>query len=124
MALSQSSKAPKYVAVTYMKVPAGKAGPYHTLESDHRKPIHKKLIASGAERSWTLYSLLTSGTGDPYNYLTVQEFDSLDQYYGADYAKAFTDAHPGKSVDSIMERTVSARDGVAVKLMERIDHVE
>ena len=124
IAFGQSSKAPKYVSVTYMKVAAGKAGPYLSLESDVWKPIHKKLIASGAERSWTLYGLLTSGTADPYNYVTVQEFDSLDQYSGADYGKAFTDAHPGKSVDSVMQSTVGARDAVSVQLMERIDHVE
>ena len=124
VALGQSTKAPKYVSVGYMKVPAGKEGPYLSLESDVWKPIHKKLIATGVERSWTLYGLLSAGTDDPYNYVTVQEFDSLDQYYSADFAKVLTEAHPGKSMDSIMNNTMSARDGVAVKLMQRLDHVE
>ena len=124
VAFSQSSKAPKYVSVAYMKVPAGKEGPYLSLESDVWKPIHKKLIASGVERSWTLYGLISAGSSDPYNYITVQEFDSLDQYYGADYTKTLTEVHPGKSVDSILENTYHARDGVAVELMERLDHVE
>jgi hypothetical protein len=34
IALGQSGKAPKYVGVTYMKVPAGKDAPYLSLESD------------------------------------------------------------------------------------------
>jgi len=124
VALGQSSKAPKYVSVAFMKVPAGKEAPYLSLEKDVWTPVHRKLIASGAERAWTLYSVSTAGTSDPYNYVTIQEFDSLDQYFGADYRKAFTDAHPGKSVDSIIASTVSARDEVAVRIMERLDHVE
>jgi len=124
VAFTQSARAPKYVAVGYMKVPVGKQQAYLTLESDVWKPIHRKLIASGSQRSWTLYGVLSAGTGDPYNFVTVQEFDSLDQYFGADYAKAFGEAHPSKPPEGIMEQTFGARDGVAVKLMERIDHVE
>lgn len=124
VAFTQSAGAPKYVAVAYMKVPAGKEQTYLETESNLWKPIHRKLIASGAERSWTLYGALPAGTGDPYNFVTVQEFDSLDQYFGADYEKLAGEAHPGKSVESVLELTLKARDAVAVKLMERIDHVE
>jgi hypothetical protein len=124
VAFTQSTKPPKYVAVAYMKVPAGKEGGYLAMESDLWKPIHRKLIASGAERSWTLYGVLSAGTADPYNFVTVQELDSLDQYFGADYAKVMGEAHPGKPVEGLMDQTFQARDGVSVKLWERIDHVE
>ncbi len=124
VAFTQSAKAPKYVAVGYMKVPSGKEQTYLELERDVWKPIHRKLIESGRQRSWTLYSALSAGTDDPYNFVTVQELDSLDQYYGTDYAKATGEAHPGRTAESIFEQTFKARDMVAVKLMQRIDHVE
>jgi len=124
VAFTQSEKAPKYVAVGYMKVPSGKEQTYLEVESSIWKPIHRKLIENGSQRSWTLYGVLSAGTGDPYNFLTVQAFDSLDQYYGAEYGKAMGEAHPGRAAESIFEQTLKARDMVAVKLMQRIDHVE
>ncbi len=88
------------------------------------KPIHRKFIENGGERSWTLYGVLSAGTDDPYNFVTVQAFDSFDQYYGTDYAKVAGEAHPGRTTESIFEQTFKARDMVAVKLTQRIDHIE
>ena len=125
VAFTQSaSKAPRYVALGYMKVPAAEGQAYLALERDVWKPIHRKLIVSGAERAWTLYGVVSGGTGDPHNFVTIQEFDSLDPFFDADYGKVAVEAHPGKSMESIMEQTLKARDLVAMKLMERIDHVE
>jgi hypothetical protein len=124
VAFSQSAKAPKYIAFAQMKVAPGKEQAYLALESDVWKPIHRKMVANGSERSWTLYSVQSAGTGDPYNFVTVQAFDSLDQYFGLDFPKTIGEAHPGKTMDSIMQQTLGAREEVAMKVMERIDHVE
>lgn len=124
VAFTQSAKAPKYVAVGYMKVPSGKEQAYLETERGLWKPIHRKLIENGGQRSWTLYGVLSAGTDDEYNFVTVQELDSLDQYYGTDYAKATSETHPGRTAESIFEQTYKARDMVAVKLMQRLDHVE
>jgi hypothetical protein len=124
VAFTQSTKAPKYVAVAYMKVTPSGGDTYLAMERDLWKPIHRKLIASGAERAWTLYGVLNAGTGSPYNYVTVQTFDSLDQYYSTDFEKAAKDAHPDKSIQDVMNQTLQARDAVSTQLLERLDHVE
>ena len=124
VAFTQSETPPEYVAVAYMKVSPGGEQAYIEMERDVWKPIHKKLIEKGLQRSWSLYSLLTAGTGDAYNFVTIQTFDSLDQHFGADYDTVAVEANPSRTLDSIYEQMNETRDLVSYQLLQRLDHVE
>ena len=124
VAWTQSETTPRYMLVADMKVRPGDGQAYVAMERDVWKPMHKKIIESGKTRSWSLYGVMFSGTEDPYNYVTVQTFDSLDDFYSVDFAKVAGEVHPDRAVASLSEQALKMRDNVADQLLWRIEHAE
>ena len=77
---STDTKPAKYFQVDYMKVSPGKEADYLKVEKEMWRPLHQERIKQGLSRSWSLYALqFPSGTGEKYDYVTVNAFDQFGQ---------------------------------------------
>ncbi len=121
-ALTQS-KPPQYVIVGYMKVEPDKEQQYLDLEQLW-KPVHQELIKAGKKKSWSLYGVNYAGTGEEYNYLTVNVYDKYGELENPYPSEFFGKAHPKMELSEIVSRTIDARKLVRSELWTLIDQAQ
>ena len=118
---------PKYFLVDYMKVDPGDESEYLKLEEDVWKPLHQELIKNGILKSWSVYGVeFPSGTDEKYNFLTINVFNSLQDYEkrSSSFGSVFPKVHPNKKVDDVLSQTFKTRRLVRSELWVLIDQTE
>jgi len=114
-----------YLLFEFMEVDGEQEAAYMETE-EFWENIHRERVKNGDIIGWDLWKLQPGGEDQPYQYLTVNLYDSpVKMMTGAgDFTKALTDAYPDMSEDvleKILDRTGKSRD-LAVRLyVEFID---
>lgn len=112
----------KYLQIDYMKVEQGKEAEYMDVETNIWKPVHNEFIKAGSRVGWSFWSrIFPSGSGQEFQYITVNYFKDWSKIGDADYNDAFNKAHPGKDINTISERTDASRNLVKSELWEYVD---
>ncbi len=113
-----------YLEVNFMHVEPGKNSAYEQLETDIWLPIHTESIESGRTAGWGLWrSLFPRGSGQKYQYLTLNTFSEFSYIFQADYSAAFKNIHPEKDFADVTEKSREARTIVRTELWDLIDFV-
>lgn len=114
----------KYLQIDYMKVETGKEDEYFDVETKIWKPVHNEFIKAGSRVGWSLWgTVFPSGTGQEFQYITVNYYADWSKIGMADYNDAFSKAHPGKDINALSERTGASRNLVKSELWEVIEKV-
>lgn len=110
------------IVVDLMKVKPGDEGKYIDLEQNIWKPIHQERINQGIIVGWMLYQVMYSGSGDSYNYATVNVYADPAKletsYEGIDFEKI----HSGKDINEVIKATLDSRTIVKEQLMSRVNY--
>jgi hypothetical protein len=69
------------VIVAYMKVKPESVNDYLEVEKAWKK-LHVKAIEAGVHNGWQLWRNIHAGADDPYQYITIQWYDSYDHTFG------------------------------------------
>lgn len=120
-AAQEDGAAPVYAAVDCMK----STGPdYVQVEKQVWQPMHQYLVGQGKRESWALYRVMYGDRSrcDYYTVTTYRGESQLDE--GADFGAAFSAVHGSKSADSMMTKTLAAREHVATELWLLVDRTE
>lgn len=96
--------------VNYMKVKSGNGNAFISNEREWKK-LHQKRVNEGKMLSWHLFGVMGSGTGSPYNYVTVDIYSDMKSALQGitedELKKAFGDKY-----NDLMTKTGAARDMV------------
>lgn len=111
--------AARYLLVDYMKTRTGQ-DPL-TMEREVWAPLHEARIQEGIIKHWSTYRLaVPGGSGNAYDYGTVNYFDSM-AYFDDPYPTALLErALKGADPEALMEKTEAARDFVKQELWFRV----
>jgi hypothetical protein len=110
-----------------MKVLNGKFSQYLDVERKVWKPLHQARLKAGNGRSWALYeSRFPSGTAATRDYLTINVFDSMQDYdnYEDSLVKTLAQVYPSKTGDQLIAETVATRDLVSNELWVEVDRAD
>ena len=88
---------------------------WRKVEHDLWRPIQQERINNGQLISWTVMEPVYSGP-HPYDYVTVESYNSMDQATKADFATVFNKVWGEKNVESRMTQTFNARDQLGNEL--------
>ena len=114
-----------YVRLDYMKVQPSQGAEWSKSERETYKPLHQARIEMGALKGWTLTTLmLPSGSGLPYNAMTVNTFKDWAQIGGpTKYTEAYQKVYPGKDMSALTAQMSKLRDIVRTDWYEVVDVV-
>jgi hypothetical protein len=116
-----------FYQVNFMKPKPGKTGDFFKFERTVWMPLAKEAAkAGGTRKGWAVYSMLyPSGTGVPYDALTIDVFRDWDSVWkGAGFSKeVFEKVFPGKTQEELFEPMASVRDLVRRELYVVVDRL-
>lgn len=124
-----SSEEPgNYIMVNFMSVPPGADAEYLSMEQEIAKPMHEARVQKEMMTGWHMYQvLLPSGTSVPYNYATVDGYQSVgDLGQGFATEEIASMAYPGVSqaeVTRMWESIPETRSIYKSELWVRVDNV-
>lgn len=112
------------VSVHYMKAVPGEEAAYERLESETWKPIHQARHQAGALRDWVFYRVdFPAGSEAPYNYVTVNVYDSWADYDVQELADWVREAYPDRTLPELTAEARAARDYVRGEIWRPIDRL-
>ena len=126
---ASNSKPSPVISIAFMQVAQGMGGDYVEMEDTYFKKFHEGLIEAGARNSWGVYQRISPfGTGNGYNYVAVNGYESLAHMDGegvaeGTYDAAWEKARGDKTMDEIGEMANTTRDMVSTVMWRRIDLV-
>lgn len=109
-----------FVVVDYIKVKPENNAAYLNLEQDIWKPMHEERIRRGIIVGWYLYAVEFSGTGDEYNYVVINLYDSADNLENPWESDIPGQVHPSRSIEEILKSTTDVRQTVKSELFSSI----
>lgn len=113
-----------YMQVNFMKVAPQNQPEYQQLESEIWQPIHNQSIQLGRTTGWGLWkSLFPRGSGQPYQYLTLNTFSDFRTILGLDFSIPFKEIHPNKNYNQFLEKAQKLRTINRTELWYLIDYV-
>lgn len=114
----------KYLQVNFMKVKSGGGSAYVENEQKVWKPIHQEFVKAGTRAGWSLWqTIYPNGDGEPFQYVTVDDYNNFAQLGQADFQAAVQKAHAGEDIDQLMQETNNARTLEKSELWELLDMV-
>ncbi len=116
----------RYVEMDYMDTPEGKEAGYVNAEDKYWKPMQEQRIKNELMTGWDLWKLkYPTGTGEAYDFVTVNFFDSYSKLAWPDYPPdVISGAHPDFATgdfDRIVEETLRTRSMVQMQLWIRLE---
>jgi hypothetical protein len=69
------------VIAAFMKVTPGQNSEYLEVEQEWKK-FHQRAVEEGVYMGWQLWRKLHAGANDPYDYITLQWYDSYESTFG------------------------------------------
>ena len=119
-AAQEEPEGPLYVLLDCMK---STSADYVAVETEIWQPIHQEAVKQGKMVGWALYSVLYGDRSDC-DYYTTNSYRGVEQLNAVgEYGDYFASAHPGKSWDEAMARTLASRAHVRSELWVWIDGV-
>lgn len=116
---------PPVVSVHYMNVAPGGEAAYEMVETEKWKPIHAARHEAGALRDWVFYRVqYPQGTEAPYNYVTVNVYDSWADYDQQELARWVAEVYPDRSLDELVAEARAARDYVRGEVWRPVDRLD
>jgi len=117
---SQSTKAPKYVSIAFIR---SKSPDFMTMEKEFWVPVHQQLVKEGRKAAWYMYRVkYPTGTGISYDYIRFNVFTDWKQaeapYAGLD--EIIKKVHPNGGAD-ISKKSGQTREVVWEQLFQVID---
>ena len=88
---------------------------WRKVEHELWRPIQQERVNSGQLGSWTVMEPVFAGP-HPYDYITVESSNNIDDITKADFGKVFSKVWGDKNIDSRMKQTNEARDEVGNEL--------
>jgi hypothetical protein len=118
---SQSTKAPKYVSIAYIR---SKSADFLKIEKEQWVPVHQELIRQGRKIGWYLYRVkYPAGTQKEYDYVRFNVFadwaQAEDPY--RDLAGVVAKVHPGTAYESLVAKHNTSGEIVWEQLHQVID---
>lgn len=114
----------KYLQVNFMKVKPGGEGAYIQNEEKVWKPMHQEFVKAGTRAGWSLWqTLYPNGSGEPFQFVTVDDYNNFAQLGQADFQGVFQKVHAGEDVDEVMGSTNNTRTLEKSELWELVDIV-
>ena len=119
---AQSTVAPVFVVLDYMKVAPGKDAEYVRLEQQVFKPLHQQRVKNKEMVGWRLYEVpFTADTHREYDYVTANIYDNMAAADGAGLMAVFGRMHPGKDGTNLIAQTGAARQTVRSEIWQLVD---
>jgi hypothetical protein len=116
---------PAVVSIHYMKTAPGGEAAYEAIETGTWKPIHEARQQAGALRDWVFYRVqYPQGTEAPYNYVTVNVYDSWADYDQQELERWVGEIHPGRTLDELIAEADAARDYVRGEIWRPVDRLD
>jgi len=117
---------PKVRIANYMKCKPGVSmSDYINVEASIWKPVHKVMLEKGKREGWGMYVLeLPYGTEMPYDAITVDFYNSMEQYMNSQLMDIFESVHVGKKTDDLFAKTSASRDLLRSEVSILIDFVD
>jgi len=88
---------------------------WRKVEHDLWRPIQQERVNSGHLSSWTILEPVFAGP-HPYDYITVESSNNIDDIIKADFGTVFSKVWGDKNIESRMTQTNAARDEVGNEL--------
>jgi len=114
---------PIYIQIDFMNVKQGVGAEYVAMEQEIWKPVHKERINQGMISYWGLYEAIYTEPDASYNYITVNVFHDLSKLENFFDYEIIESAHPGRSMNAILNRTLESRDFVHNEVWQLVDSV-
>ncbi len=116
---------PAVVSIHYMKTAPGLEAEYERVETEVWKPVHEARQAAGAMRDWVFYRVqYPQGTEAPYTHVTVNVYDSWEDYDRQELERYVAEIHPDRSLDELIAEANAARDYVRGEVWRPIDRLD
>ncbi len=97
-----------YITVNLMYAENG--ADYVAMESEVAKPVNQALVDGGHRASWSVWQLMApGGTSIPYNYATVDAFNTLGP---VPWTQTLQAVHPDRELDAISQAIDESREMV------------
>jgi len=116
-----------YYQVNFMKPKPGKTADFFKFERTVWMPLAKEAAkAGGGRKGWLVSSMLyPSGSGMPYDALTIDVFRDWDSVWkGTGFSKEVVErVHPGQTLEQLFEPMASLRDLVRRELYFVVDAI-
>ena len=120
----QTAPAP-VVSIHYMKTAPGGEAEYEAVETGTWKPIHEARQQAGVLRDWVFYRVqYPQGTEAPYNYVTVNVYDSWEDYDQQELDRWVAEVHPDRTLEELIAEADAARDYVRGEIWRPIDRLD
>ncbi|MFW5946852.1 MAG: hypothetical protein ACOCUW_00055 [Gemmatimonadota bacterium] len=118
-------QAPPVVSIHYMKAPPGGEAAYERVETEVWKPIHEARQDAGALRDWVLYRVqYPQGQEAPYTHVTVNVYDSWDDYDHQELDRWVREVHPGRTLEELTRDADAARAYVRGEIWRPVDRLD
>lgn len=116
---------PPVVSIHYMKAAPGLAAEYERVETETWKPIHEARQQAGALRDWVFYRVqYPQGTEAPYDYVTVNVYDSWADYDQQELDRWVAEVHPDRTLAELIAEADAARDYVRGEIWRPVDRLD
>lgn len=116
---------PPVVSIHYMKAAPGGGAEYEGIETEVWKPIHEARREAGALRDWVLYRVqYPQGTEAPYDYVTVNVYDSWADYDQQELDRWVAEVHPDRTLEELIAEADAARDYVRGEIWRPVDRLD
>ncbi|MCF8226607.1 MAG: hypothetical protein K9J30_12085 [Bacteroidales bacterium] len=111
------------VIANYMKVYQEVEEEYLELEQEW-KAIHQKTIEEGIKTGWQLWRKLYTGTGDEYNYITLEWYEDFEATITPYPEELMLELYSDLEADRMIQKTREVRDLVRTQVSHRILEAE
>ena len=116
---------PPVVSIHYMKTAPGGEAKYEGIETEVWKPIHEARREAGALRDWVFYRVqYPQGTEAPYNYVTVNVYDSWADYEQQELERWVAQVHPDRTLAELIADADAAREYVRGEIWRPVDRLD
>ena len=120
----ENAQPTQYLQVNFMKVKPGGEGAYIENERKVWKPVQQEFVNAGTRAGWSVWqTLYPNGAGEPFQFVTVDDYNNFAQLGQADFQAAFKKAHGDEDIDQLMQETNQTRTLEKSELWELLDIV-
>lgn len=107
-----------FLVYDYMKISSGRTADYIDMERTFFQPIHERLIANGAMKRWSLWTLrLPGGEDRPYDAVTAHVYKDLPSALArVRYEELAREIQPQRSMVEAVDKARSTRKRVRSEL--------
>ena len=108
--------------VNFFKVKQGAWKEYERMETEVFKPLHVDMQKNGIMVDWFLAEqVFPYGADIPYNYITVDKFDSYEKVNEMSFGKSFDRIHNAMDIKSTMKQMNELRSLHKTEIWRRVD---